>query len=81
MRTTIDAAGRIVVPKQLRDELGLDGGTPLDIRVNAGRLEIELLPTPMHLVRRGKGTVATTDEPLPPLDADDVRSVLDALRR
>ena len=33
MRTTIDTAGRIVVPKALRDELGLVGGEELEIIV------------------------------------------------
>jgi AbrB family looped-hinge helix DNA binding protein len=81
MRTTIDGAGRVVVPKALRDQLGLDGGTPLEIRVRDGRLEIEAVATPMRLVRRGRGLVATTDEPLPVLDAEAVRSVTDSLRR
>ena len=81
MRTTIDRAGRIVVPRALRDELGLKGGTAVEIRVNGGRLEIEPVATPMRLVRRGKGRVATTDAPLPPIDADDVRAVIESLRR
>jgi AbrB family looped-hinge helix DNA binding protein len=81
MQTTIDRAGRIVVPKSLRDELHLEGGTALEIRVNNGRLEIEPLPTPMRLVRRGKGLVATTEKHLPPIDADDVRAVVESLRR
>jgi AbrB family looped-hinge helix DNA binding protein len=33
MRTTIDTAGRLVVPKPLRDMLGLTGGEELDISV------------------------------------------------
>ena len=40
METTIDSAGRIVVPKPLRDALGLTPGTTLDVafgRVDAGR--------------------------------------------
>ncbi|HET9563329.1 MAG TPA: AbrB/MazE/SpoVT family DNA-binding domain-containing protein [Mycobacterium sp.] len=81
MQTTIDRVGRIVVPKALRDELHLVGGTALEIRVNDGRLEIEPLATPMRLVGRGKGLVATTDKPLPPIDADDVRAVVESLRR
>ncbi len=37
MRTTIDSAGRLVIPKQLRDELGLEGGSTVDIsRYGAG---------------------------------------------
>ncbi|HSW28378.1 MAG TPA: AbrB/MazE/SpoVT family DNA-binding domain-containing protein [Longimicrobiales bacterium] len=81
MRTAIDGSGRIVVPKALRDALGLEGGTPLEIRVRDGRLEIEPLSTPMRLVPRGKGFVAISDEPLPPLDAEMIRSVAESLRR
>ena len=35
METTIDAVGRIVVPKPLRDALGLTPGTTVDIRATA----------------------------------------------
>lgn len=81
MRITIDRAGRLVVPKALRDELKLKGGTTLEIRAQDGRLELEPVAAPMRLVRRGKGLVATTDEPLPQLDAGDVRAVTESLRR
>ena len=81
MKVTIDRAGRVVVPKALRDELNLEGGTRLEIRVREGRLELEPAATPMRLVRRGKGLVATTDEPLPRIDAEDVRAVTESLRR
>jgi AbrB family looped-hinge helix DNA binding protein len=81
MRTTIDRAGRLVIPKALRDALGLESGTPLEINARDGRLEIEPVPTAMRLERRGRGLVAVTDEPLPALDADDVRAVLEAMRR
>ena len=40
MRTTIDAAGRLVVPKPLRDELGFAPGTELDLHAVDGRLEV-----------------------------------------
>ncbi len=40
MKTTIDAAGRIVVPKALRDELGLRPGTELELEAIDGRLEM-----------------------------------------
>lgn len=81
MKVTIDRAGRVVVPKALREELHLEAGVALEIRVREGRLELEPVATPMRLVRRGKGLVATTDEPLPPIDADDVRAVTESLRR
>jgi AbrB family looped-hinge helix DNA binding protein len=81
METTIDRAGRIVVPRKLREQLGLTGGTRVEIRIRDGRLEIEAAPTPMRLVRRGKGLVATPEKPLPRLGADDVRAALESLRR
>ena len=81
MRAAIDGSGRLVVPKALRDELKLERGTVLEVRVRDGRLELEPVATPMRLVRRGAGLVATTDDPLPPLDAEDVRAVLESVRR
>jgi len=81
MKVTIDKAGRLVVPKALRDELRLEAGTVLEIRAREGRIELEPAHTPMRLVRRGKGLVATTDEPLPQIDADDVRAVTESHRR
>ena len=81
MKTTIDAAGRIVVPKPLRQALGLKPGQSLDIRARDGRLEIEVVPTPMKLQRRGKGIVAVPETELPPLTAEQVRETLERVRR
>ena len=81
MRTTIDAAGRLVVPKPLRQALGLKPGQALEIRAGDGRLEIEIAPTPMRLKKRGKGVVAVPDETLPVLTAEQVRDSLERLRR
>lgn len=81
MKSTIDAAGRIIVPKAMRDTLGLKPGQPLELRVGDGRLEIEIASTPMRLKKRGKGMVAVPDEELPPLTADEVRETLDRVRR
>lgn len=81
MRITIDGAGRIVVPKPLRAELGLTAGTVLEVRVADGRLELEPAPAELRLERRGAGLVAMTDEPLPPVDVEDVRAVRESTRR
>lgn len=81
MRTTIDSAGRLVVPKALRDELRLEGGTLVEITLREGKIELQPVATPMRLVRRSGRLVATTDEPLPRLDADDVRLVVESQRR
>lgn len=81
MKATIDAAGRIVVPKELREALGLRAGQILDIRASDGRLEIEAVPTPMRLKKRGKHAVAVPDEALPPLTVEQVRDTLERTRR
>jgi AbrB family looped-hinge helix DNA binding protein len=81
MKTTIDAAGRIVVPKSLRQALGLKAGQPVEIRAGDGRLEIEIVPTPMRLKKRGKGVVAVPDARLPVLTAEQVRDALERVRR
>ena len=82
MRTTIDKAGRIVVPKALRDELDLQAGQELEISAVDGRLEIETPATPMRLVKDEFGYwVAETDRPMPPLTQELVREVLEQIGR
>lgn len=81
MKTAIDAAGRIIIPKALRDELGLVPGRELDIRARDGALVIEPLPTPVTLVRRGKRLVAKPTRRLPKLTQDEVRAALEGSRR
>ena len=57
---TIDAAGRFVLPKPLRDRLHLRAGSKLNARIVADR--IELTPEPdegVRLVRKGKLLVIT----------------------
>jgi AbrB family looped-hinge helix DNA binding protein len=81
MRTTIDAAGRIVVPKRLRDELGLQPGQELELEVSDGRLQVEVAPIDVRLQRRRHGPVAVADEKMPTLTADIVRETLERTRR
>jgi AbrB family looped-hinge helix DNA binding protein len=81
MKTAIDPAGRVVVPKSLRDELGLRPGRELAIRAHDGALVIEPLPTQVKLVRRGRRMVAVPAERLPALTQDEVRAALEGSRR
>jgi AbrB family looped-hinge helix DNA binding protein len=81
MRTTIDSAGRIVVPKPLRDEMGLQPGQVLDLEVRDGRLQVEIAPIEIRLERRRNGPVAVAEENLPTLTAEMVRKTLERTRR
>ena len=81
MRASIDAAGRLVVPKALRDELSLIAGTELELRVVDGRLEAQRPPIDAELVERDGLLVAVAREPVAPLTDDDVRSALERTRR
>ncbi len=81
MKATIDSAGRIVVPKALRQALGLKPGQPLEIRAGDGCLEIQIASTQVRLQKRGKGVVAIPDNELPALTAETVRETLERVRR
>lgn len=82
MQTTIDAAGRIVVPKSLRDAMQLTPGQVVDIVFTDGRLEIDVPSTPARLVTNEHGhLVAITDQEIRPLTTDLVRDVLEQVRR
>lgn len=78
METTIDSVGRIVVPKPLRDALGLIPGSVVDVsRYGAG---LTLVPAgrTARLVEEAGVLVATGETRI---DDDDVLGLLDAGRR
>ncbi len=81
METTIDAGGRIVVPKPFRDRLGLRPGARVRIDETDGVLTIEPVSPPMRLEDRDGVLVAVTDEaPDPKLTAAATRELLEAVR-
>jgi AbrB family looped-hinge helix DNA binding protein len=81
MRVAIDAAGRLVIPKTVREELALAPGTEVELRIVDRHIEIEVPPTPMRLVEQGHGVVAVTDREMPVLTAAMVRDTLEHVRR
>ena len=81
MRTTIDAAGRIVVPKSIREAMGLTARQEVDIVFTDGRIEIELPPARVHIEKRGKVAVIVPDQDLPELTEETVRETLESVRR
>lgn len=81
MKTTIDAAGRMVIPKEIRQEAGLKPGMPLDVRWRDGCIEIEPAPLPVKLVRRGHLLVAVPQKEVAPLTGETVEHTRKTLRR
>jgi len=81
MKTTIDKAGRIVVPKAMRDELGLNGGTEVEISLVDGHIEIEPVTSHIRLERQNGRLVAVSDREMPVLTAEQVRDYLEKVRR
>lgn len=79
MRTTIDAAGRIVVPKPLRDQLGLSAGTALEVQAVDGRLEV-IVPSRVTVEDGPHGPrLAAADAA--PLTTEQVRELMERGRR
>jgi AbrB family looped-hinge helix DNA binding protein len=79
MRTTIDTAGRLVVPKPLREQLGFAAGTELEVRAVDGHLEVAI-PSRVSVEEGPHGVrfVAEADERL---DAGQVRDLMERGRR
>ena len=80
MKTTIDRAGRLVIPKEIREKAGIKAGMPLDIRVDNGVIEIEPENVPMRLEKRGQLTVLVPEKELPPITVEDVNRMLEEIR-
>lgn len=61
METTIDSAGRIVVPKPLRDALGLTPGSTVDISPYGAGLQITPGGRTARLIEKDGVLVSTGD--------------------
>ncbi|MGV1088371.1 MAG: AbrB/MazE/SpoVT family DNA-binding domain-containing protein [Mycobacterium sp.] len=81
MLATIDAGGRIVVPKEVRERLGLRPGSRIELIEVEGHLEISPAITPVRLVDHEGALVAVADTDLPALTAAQVRDAVEATRR
>ena len=71
----------MIVPKAMRDELGLTGGTEVEIGLVDGRVDIAPVASHIRLERKRGRLVAASDRDMPALTADDVRALLEELRR
>jgi AbrB family looped-hinge helix DNA binding protein len=81
MRTTIDRAGRVVVPKSIRERLHLLNGGAVDIHERSGVIEIVPAAADVLVASTPEGPVAVPATELPTLTDEEVRAALDASRR
>lgn len=74
---TIGKAGRLVVPKAIRDSLGLREGSRLQLNVLGGKLEAVPEPDALSIVMQQGFPVIRG---APPLQADDIVKAIKADR-
>lgn len=80
MNSTIDKAGRIVVPKPIRTAARLEPGTEVSFRLVSGRVEMEPAPLAVSLERRGHLVVAVPNRELPALAVSEFEDTIAAVR-
>ena len=77
----MDAAGRLVIPREIRREAGLEPGVPLDVRWREGVIEIEPQPLAVTLARKGRLLVASPVRAVRALTTGTVERTRAGLRR
>ncbi len=80
MKSTIDHAGRVVIPKAVRESAGLKPGAPLEIAYRDGKVEIEPARRPVKLVRKSGVLVAAPPPGTPKVTGNQVLETIRHLR-
>lgn len=78
MESTVDSVGRVVVPKALRDALGLRAGAKVDITRYGSGLQIVPASRTARLVDEAGALVVTGETAI---DDDVVFGLIDSARR
>lgn len=78
MEASVDSVGRVILPKQMRDRLGLVPGTKVDISLYGDGLHIAPTGRTARLERRSDGFVAVSETVV---TDDDIFDLIDSVRR
>lgn len=78
MQAMVDSVGRIVIPKALRDALGIRAGSAVDISRYGAGLQVVAVGRTARLVEESGVLVATGDTQI---DDQEVFDLIDAARR
>ncbi len=70
MKTTIDQAGRLVIPKRLREQVHFVGGTTVEIVADNEGLRLRLPQTTGRLIKKD-GVLVQQADTVAPLDATE----------
>jgi AbrB family looped-hinge helix DNA binding protein len=81
MLVTMDRSGRIVIPKAVRDGLGLRADESFELEVDGSAIRLELVAAPSRLATAEDGMplLRVVDERV--LTASDIRSIRDIDQR
>jgi AbrB family looped-hinge helix DNA binding protein len=77
MRSTIDKAGRVVIPAAVRERAGLTPGAVLEISADDTGVRIERVGPPPRLVKIGRRLVARPTAPVSSRPRVDVAALIE----
>lgn len=78
MRTTIDAAGRLVIPRAIREQVGVYGAAEVDVDLDGAAIRIEPVVTGDLAEQDGRLVIPNTGTPV---TAEMIERLRDADRR
>jgi len=80
MRTTIDTAGRVVIPAAIRERAGLSPGAELEVTMDETGVRIERVAPAPRLMRVGRRLVARPTAPVEIRREVDVAALIEEER-
>ncbi len=77
---SVDSAGRLLLPKAIREKAGLNPGVPFEVSATKGHIEMKPAKPTVRLARQGRLTVAVAEDELAPMTEQEVLEIRQELR-